>query len=125
MRAKTVNEYILNAPEDIRNRLSSLRKIIKEAAPDAVEKISYSMPFYEYKGRLAYFAFYKKHIGLYIPPPIIENHRSELKKYKTSKSAVQIPMDNPLPINLIKKLVKARVEWNNSLLTLKKSSSKV
>lgn len=71
------------------------------------------MSYYDYKGRLVYFAFAKKHIGLYIPPPIIEQHKNELKDYVTAKSTVQFSLDKNLPIDLIKKLVNARIKWNN------------
>ncbi len=66
--AKNVDEYIANAPEELQSKLKQLRKVIKDSAPEALEKISYGMPYYGYKGRLAYFAYAKEHIGLYIPP---------------------------------------------------------
>ena len=71
---KDVDEYIANAPKDVQSKLKQLRKIIKDSAPQAVERISYGMPYYGYKGRLAYFAYAKKHIGLYLTPPVIEEH---------------------------------------------------
>jgi uncharacterized protein YdhG (YjbR/CyaY superfamily) len=67
------------------------------------------MPYYHYRGRLVYFSAFKNHIGLYIPPPIIEEHKKELKKYGTSKSAVRFPMNGKLPVMLITKLIKARM----------------
>lgn len=70
------------------------------------------MPYYGYKGRLAYFGLAKNHIGLYIPPPVVADHKDELKEYKTATATVQFPNDKPLPISLIKKLVKARVKIN-------------
>lgn len=115
MKYKNVDDYIADAPVKVRGDLEILRKVIKEVAPQALEKISYSMPFYEYKGRLVYFAFYKKHIGLYVPPPIIDSYKDELKEYKVSKSAVQFPIGQKLPVQIIKKLIKARIEWNSSL----------
>ena len=78
----------------------------------ADERISYGMPYYEYKGRLAYFSLWKVHIGLYIPTPVIEEHKSELKDYETAKATVRFPINKPLPVTLIKKLVKARVKKN-------------
>src|SRR5437868_6172672 len=111
-KVKTVEEYIENAPSHVREKLREVRAAIKEIAPGAVEKISYSMPYFGYKGRLVYYAHAKNHIGLYIPPPIIENHAKELKGYVTAKSTVQFPLDEKLPLSLIKKLVKARVTWN-------------
>lgn len=112
-KAATVEEYILHAPKEVQGKLREIRKAIQEVAPTAEEKISYGMPYYGYKGRLAYFAHAKKHIGLYIPPPIINDHAKELAGYITSVSAVQLPLDQDLPITLIKKLVKARVIWND------------
>ena len=110
--AASVDEYIKDAPEEIRPKLKLLRDTIKTLVPQAEERISYGMPFYDYKGRLVYFANQSKHIGLYIPPPIIQDHEKDLKGYKTTKSAVQFPLDQELPIPLIKKLVKARIKWN-------------
>src|SRR5207247_251292 len=82
-----------------------------EVAPDAAESISYGMPFYSYKGeagfkgRLCYFGLLKESVGLYLRPPVIQEHMSELEGYKTTKSALQIPLDRPIPVSLIKKLV--------------------
>lgn len=109
----SVDDYISFAPKEVQSKLYAIRAAIKEVAPKALEKISYGMPYYGYKGRLVYFAHAKKHIGLYIPPPIIENHADELEGYVTAKSTVQFPLDQELPLNLIKKLVKARVMWND------------
>ena len=109
---KDVDAYIAAAPEGVRRKLKELRATIRKTAPDAEERISYRMPYYGYKGRLAYFAAFKKHIGLYVPSPVIEEHKSELKDYKTAKATVRFPMDKPLPVALIKKLVKARVRKN-------------
>jgi uncharacterized protein YdhG (YjbR/CyaY superfamily) len=114
MKPTTVDDYIKNAPKEVQEKLIEIRKIIKETIPDAEEKISYSMPYYGNKRPLAYFAYAKNHIGLYIPPPIVEEHASELKKYKTSKSAVQFPLDEKLPVKLIQKLVKARIKKNET-----------
>ncbi len=110
---QTVDEYIDSAPPEIQPKLKQIRKIIQEVAPDAEEKLSYGMPYYGYKGRLAYFAFAKKHLGLYIVPPVVDDHKEELKKYVTSTSTVQFPLDQDLPVALIKKLVKARIKIND------------
>lgn len=109
----SVDEYISQALTETQPKLEKLRQTIKAAAPKATESISYSMPYYDYKGRLAYFSASKNHIGLYIPPPIIQNHKNELKEYETAKATVRFPLDKPLPLVLIKKLVKARVKWND------------
>lgn len=113
-RPKDVDEYIMSMPKEVQDKLIELRTAIKEAAPLAEEKISYGMPYYGYKGRLAYFRLAKKHIGLYLPPPVIEEHKKELGDYETAKATVQFPLDKKLPIALIKKLVRARIEKNEA-----------
>ncbi len=110
---KNVTEYIAQAPKDRQGKLRELRALIKKAAPTATERISYGMPFYDYKGRLVYFANMKDYIGLYIPPPVIADHAKELALYKTTKSAIHLPL-NKFPAALIKKLVTARIKHNES-----------
>ena len=111
-KAKDVDEYIAKAPKEVRGKLKELRAIIKSAAPKAEERISYGMPYYGYKGRLVYFRLSRAHIGLYVPTPVIEEHKSELKDYETAKATVHFPLEAKLPLALIKKLVKARVKKN-------------
>ena len=111
---KTVDAYIEASPREARAKLVQLRKIIKATAPKAEERISYGMPYYGYKGRLVYFAAFKKHIGLYIPTPVIEEHKSELKDYETATATVRFPLHKKLPVALIKKLVKARIKKNEA-----------
>jgi uncharacterized protein YdhG (YjbR/CyaY superfamily) len=112
---KDVDAYIAVAPSEVQGKLKELQVAIRETAPTAVERISYGMPYYDYKGRLAYFRFTKTHIGLYIPPPVMEEHKRELKNYETAKEAtVRFPIDKPLPIALVKKLIKERMKKNES-----------
>ena len=111
-KAKNVETYILEAPKEAQDKLQIIRAAIKEAAPLAVESMSYGMPFYDYKGRLAWFGLSKTHIGLYIRPPVIEEHKNELVDYVTSESTVRFPLDKEIPTSLIKKLVKARMKKN-------------
>lgn len=113
-KAKNVNDYIKGAPKDVQERLNELRKLIKKVAPTAEERISYSMPFYDYHGRLVYFAHAKGYVGLYIPPPIIFEHQKVLASYTTTKSAIHLPNTKPLPATLIKKLIVARMKHNES-----------
>jgi len=120
-KSKEVNEYIANAPGEMREKLELVRVAIREAAPEAEERISYGIPYYDYKGKLAYFSFTKNHIGLYVVPPVVEEHKEELKKYFTSKSTVRFPINEELPNRLIKKLVKARVKMNDASDLEKKS----
>jgi uncharacterized protein YdhG (YjbR/CyaY superfamily) len=112
VRQKNVDEYIRLAPRAARTKLAQLRKIIRSAAPKAVERISYGMPYYGHKGRLAYFQLAKTHIGLYIPPPVIAQHKDQLKAYGTSTATVRFPLDEKLPIALIRRLIKARIKKN-------------
>lgn len=109
----SVDEYIMKAPLEMRDKLVELRRIIKSVAKNANERISYGMPFYEYKGRLVYFGVAKKHIGLYFPPPVIEAHADLLREYVTTKSAVHLRLDRKLPVSLIKMLIKARMKIND------------
>ncbi|HMD89177.1 MAG TPA: DUF1801 domain-containing protein [Anaerolineaceae bacterium] len=108
----TIDEYIAQAPEDVQPILRKLRAVIKEAAPEAVEKISYQMPGYFLNGKLVWFGIHKNHIGFYPNPSGIEIFKSELSAYKQSKGAVQFPLDKPIPYELISKIVKYRVAEN-------------
>jgi uncharacterized protein YdhG (YjbR/CyaY superfamily) len=109
-----VDDYIAaQAPKEVQAKLQELRATIKAAAPSAQERISYGMPYYEYKGRLVYFQLWKKHIGLYALSPDVEEHTSELQGYVTTKGTVRFPLDEQLPLALIEKLVQARVRKND------------
>ncbi len=111
-RAISVDEYIKNSPKEVRGKLEQLRSTIKKTAPKAEEKISYGMPYYGYKGRLAYFRVQKAHIGLYIPPPVIEEYKEELKGYKTATATIRFPLNEKLPVPLIKKMIRTRMQIN-------------
>ena len=108
----TVDDYIAQFPADIQKILESLRKVIKETAPDAKEKISYQMPSFYLHGNLVYFAAYKNHIGFYPTSSGIAAFQQEISNYKNSKGAVQFPLDKPLPYELISKIVEFRVAEN-------------
>ncbi len=109
---ESVDAYIASAPKELQDKLKHMRAAIREAAPEAEEKISYGMPYYGYKGRLAYFGYARNHIGLYLIPPLLDNLKQELNGYVTSTSTIQFPHDKELPISLIKRLVKAGVKQN-------------
>jgi uncharacterized protein YdhG (YjbR/CyaY superfamily) len=112
---KDVDTYISEAPKNVQGKLKELRALIKEVAPNAVERISYGMPYYEYKGRLVYFAFAKSHIGLYgLSAPILQEYKKELLPFMAAKATIRLPLDSDLPIGLIKKLIKARMVFNES-----------
>jgi uncharacterized protein YdhG (YjbR/CyaY superfamily) len=108
----TIDEYILQFPPEVQEILKNLRKVIKESAPEAKEKISWGMPTYVLHGNLVHFAAHKRHIGFYPAPSGIDTFKQELAQYKTSKGAVQFPMDKPIPYELIKRIVKFRVAEN-------------
>lgn len=111
---KDVDAYIAAAPKEVQSKLKELRNLITKTAPAAVERISYGMPFYDYKGRLAYFSHWKEHIGLYIPTPVIAEHERELAAYETTKATVRFPLAKKLPLALIKKLVRAQMKKNET-----------
>lgn len=108
----TVDEYIASFPEEARAKLQELRATIRAAAPEAVEKISYQMPTFFLKGNLVYFAGWKKHVGFYAIPSANEAFKDELSAYTVSKGAVQFPLDQPLPVELITRMVRFRVAEN-------------
>lgn len=92
--------------------LEKLRQTIRTAAPDATEKISYRIPTFYLNGNLVHFAAFKHHIGFYPTSSGVSAFQDELSKYKTSKGAIQFPLDKPLPLELVKKIVGFRVTEN-------------
>jgi uncharacterized protein YdhG (YjbR/CyaY superfamily) len=109
-KATTIDEYIADFPTDVQKILQQIRATIKEAAPEAGEKISYGMPTFTLKGNLIHFAAFKNHIGLYPTPNGIEEFKEELSAYKGAKGSVQFPIDKPMPLALITRIVKFRVK---------------
>lgn len=119
-KAATVEEYIASFPSDVQERLNQMRKTIKEAAPEANEGILYGMPGYKYLGKpLVYFAGYVNHIGFYATPTGHASFAKELSKYKQGKGSVQFPLSEKLPIALVKRITKFRVEENKEKLQKK------
>ncbi len=109
----TVNDYIKSFPKSTQVLLKQVREVIKEAAPEAEELIAYGMPGYKLnKKPLVYFAGYEKHIGFYATPNGHEKFAKEFSKYKQGKGSVQFPIDEPMPLALIKKVVIFRVKEN-------------
>jgi uncharacterized protein YdhG (YjbR/CyaY superfamily) len=108
----TIDEYIRLFPAEVQSRLQEMRSVIKEAAPEAQEKISYGMPAFTLKGNLVYFAAFKKHIGFYPIPSGIAAFDQELSKYERGKGSVQFSFDQPLPVELIRRIVKFRAAEN-------------
>ncbi|BCG57397.1 iron chaperone [Paenibacillus sp. URB8-2] len=108
----SIDEYISTCTPEVQDILQTLRKVIQESAPDAKEKISYQMPTFDLHGNLVHFAAFKKHIGFYPAPSGIEAFKEELKEYHKSKGTLQFPIDQPLPYDLISRIVKYRVASN-------------
>ena len=109
---KTIDEYIAGFPNDTQEILQKIRATIRKAAPDAQEKIAYQMPTFFLKGNLVHFAAFKKHIGFYPVPTGIEAFKKELSVYEGGKGSVQFPLDQPIPYDLISRIVKFRVKEN-------------
>lgn len=111
----SVDSYLSRFPSDVRAKLALLRGAIAGAAPDSTETIKYGIPTFVVSGKnLVHFGGYKNHIGFYPAPSAIEAFKDSLAPYKQSKGAVQFPLDVPLPIALIQKIVKFRVKENKS-----------
>jgi len=108
----SIDEYIATFPEEIQKILEELRATIKGAAPGAQEKISYQMPAFALKGILVYFAAWKNHIGFYPTSSGTQAFKNELSIYESAKGSVRFPLDKPLPLELIRKIVKFRVAEN-------------
>jgi uncharacterized protein YdhG (YjbR/CyaY superfamily) len=108
-----IDNYIAGFPEETQKLLFQVRETIRRAAPNASEKMSYGIPTFTLKGNLVHFAGYKKHIGFYPTPSAIIKFRNELSVYKNSKGSVQFPLDMPIPLGLITKIVKFRVSEIN------------
>lgn len=121
---KDIDSYIATFPKDVQVLLEQVRDAIKTSAPKAEEVISYNMPAFKLHGMLVYFAGYKQHIGFYPTASGIAAFKDELSKYKNAKGSVQFPIDKPMPITLIKKMVKFRVKENTEKAALKKARTK-
>ena len=112
IKPQNIDEYILNFLPEIREILQSIRSKIQESAPNATEAISYQMPTFKLIGNLVHFAAFKNHIGFYPTASGITNFENELISYKTSKGAIQFPLNKPIPLDLIEKITKFRVLEN-------------
>lgn len=111
---KSVDEYIQEYPLEIQKRLNEIKKLIKELAPDAEEKISYNMPTFFLNGNLVHFAAFKNHIGLYPLPSAIAKFEPELTNFKHAKGSIQFPHDKDLPIQLIRQIILFRIDENTN-----------
>jgi uncharacterized protein YdhG (YjbR/CyaY superfamily) len=112
---KNVDEYLAGAPEPARGVLNKMRAAIRSAVPpEATETISYGIPAFKHKGVLVWFAAFSNHCSLFPTASVVKAFKHELKGFSTSKGTIHFPTDKPLPIALVKKLVKARVKQNES-----------
>jgi uncharacterized protein YdhG (YjbR/CyaY superfamily) len=109
---KDIDEYIKSFPDDVQIILQTIRQIIQEAAPEAEETINYQIPTFKLNGNLVHFAAFKKHIGFYPTPSGIDAFKNELSAYEGAKGSVKFPFDEEIPIDLVKRIVKYRVEEN-------------
>ena len=118
---KDIDSYIAEQVPDVRARLEQIRQVVKTSAPKAEEVISYGMPAFKFHGMLVYFAAFKNHIGFYALPSGNEAFQKELSAYKQGKGSIQFPLDKPVPLALIKKIVKFRVKENLEKVTSRAS----
>lgn len=112
VKAKNIDAYIAAFPDPVQQKLREMRTTIRKAAPGAEEAISYAIPTFKLKGNLVHFAAFKTHIGFYPAPRGIDAFKDELAKYGGGKGTVQFPLDEPLPLSLITRIVKFRVKDN-------------
>jgi uncharacterized protein YdhG (YjbR/CyaY superfamily) len=110
---ETIDEYIATFPKDVRILLEAMRKAIRLSAPGAEETISYQMPTFRLNGNLVYFAAFKNHIGFYPTSSAVEAFKKELSPFETSRGTIKFPLDRPIPIALVKRIVKYRVKQIN------------
>lgn len=110
---KDIDGYIASFPKETQKILQQIRTTIKKAAPEAVETIKYSMPTFTFKGNLIYFAAFKNHIGIYPAPSGDESFNREISGYKGAKSSIRFPLNKPIPLELIDRIVKFRIMENS------------
>jgi uncharacterized protein YdhG (YjbR/CyaY superfamily) len=119
-KAQDINAYIAGFPDEVQKALRKIRATVKKAAPRAEEAIKYDMPAFTYKGNLVYFAAFKKHIGFYSVPTGNKAFEKEFSGYKTGKGSIQFPLDKPMPLGLITRVVKFRIRQNLEKAAAKK-----
>lgn len=110
----TIDAYISSFTEDVQSILKEIRSTVQQAAPEAEETIKYDMPTYVFHGNLVYFAAFKKHIGFYALPKGDDAFQKEISVYKQGRGSIQFPLNQPMPLKLITKIVKLRVEENRA-----------
>ncbi len=118
----SIDEYIAAFPKETQKILKEIRAAIKAAAPNAEEKISYQMPTFFLNGNLIHFAAYKNHIGIYPTPSGTQAFKDEISRYQGAKGSIRLPIDEPMPLKLISRIVKFRVAENLQKAKLKGKS---
>jgi uncharacterized protein YdhG (YjbR/CyaY superfamily) len=119
-KATNIDEYIESFPKDVQKILQEVRTVIKKAAPNAEEAIKYEIPTFVLNGNLVHFAAFKNHIGFYPAPIGIEAFKKELAQYAGGKGSAKFPIDKPMPLALISKIVKFRVKNSAAKVKVKK-----
>ena len=120
----TIDEYIALFPADVQSRLQEIRRAIREAAPEAAEKISWQMPTFHQQGNVVHFAAFKDHISLFPGASGVEVFADALAEYKTSKGTIHFPNGQPLPLELVKEIVRFRVNENRQAAEARKKKKK-
>lgn len=115
----TIDEYISAFSPELQEQMQTLRRVIREEAPEATEKITWAMPTFFLHGNLVHFAAFTRHIGLYPGASGVETFLPKLAAYKTSKGAIQFPLDKPLPLALVREIVRFRVDENKKIMAAK------
>jgi uncharacterized protein YdhG (YjbR/CyaY superfamily) len=118
---QTIDDYIAGYPADVQAILQQIRQTIHETAPEATEAISYGMPTFKLNGNLVHFGAFKNHIGFYPVPSGMEAFKDELAAYKQGKGSVQLPLDKPMPLDLIRRIVEFRVQESKGAKTIRGS----
>lgn len=122
-RAQTIDEYIAGFPPPVQDLLQQVRATIAQTVPEATEAIKYAIPTFVFHGNLVHFAGYKNHIGFYATPGAHEDFAQELAPYKQGKGSVQFPIAQPMPLNLIARMVSYRMQQNLAKLADKKKAA--
>ena len=113
IKPENINQYIAGFAPDVQEKLKSIRKLVHDTIPEAVETISYQMPAFKYNGKiLVYFAAFKNHIGFYATPEANLAFKDELSEYKTTKGTIQLPYNKPLPMELLRKIILYKATFN-------------
>ena len=120
---KNIDDYIATFPEEVQKVLQEVRTAVRKAAPEAEEAISYQMPTFKLNGNLVHFAAWKNHIGFYPTPSGTKEFQKEISKYAFAKGSIQFPLDEPMPLALITKIVKFRVKESEKKLVTRTSKT--